>query len=96
MQPKIRVLKCVRVACVTASVICYATTSKSRRFLWCDLGGVTELADALLGFIVLSTVLSRAACGNLFATVAGIMLVFSFPPLNAFFLPLSNMTVIIV
>lgn len=63
---------------VSVSVpIFFATGSRGRAFLYSFLSGLAEPLGALLGYLVLSTILTETTMGLLFAAVAGVMVFIS-------------------
>lgn len=61
--------------------IYYGTGSRKKALLWSLLSGLSELAGAIIGFLILLPFLSPALFGALFAMVAGIMVYISFDTL---------------
>lgn len=55
----------------------YATGDRKKAFRWSLLSGLSEPLGALVGYLVLSTVLNDVVFGILFAAVAGIMVFIS-------------------
>lgn len=55
----------------------YSTKSRQKAFFYSFLSGLSEPVGALLGFVLLKTVLNEAAFGMVFAAVAGIMVYIS-------------------
>lgn len=55
----------------------YATGDRRKAFRWSLLSGLSEPLGALVGYLVLSTVLNDVVFGILFAAVAGIMVFIS-------------------
>lgn len=60
-----------------AMPIYYATGSRVKAFLWATLSGMTELAGAFLGWLVLSEVMTPKVYAVLFGLVAGMMVYIS-------------------
>jgi ZIP family zinc transporter len=57
--------------------IYYATGNRCKAFWWGLLSGASEVVAALLGWLVLASVVSDDAYGVLFGFVAGMMVVIS-------------------
>lgn len=66
--------------------IYHATGKKKTAILFSFLSGISELIGALIGLLLLQTVLPQMAVGFIFASVAGILIYISFDTL----LPLSR------
>lgn len=66
--------------------IYHATGKKRLAILYSFLSGISELVGALIGLVLLQTVMPQMAVGFIFATVAGILIYISFDTL----LPLSR------
>jgi len=66
--------------------IYHATGKKRLAILYSFLSGISELVGALIGMVLLQTVMPQMAVGFIFATVAGILIYISFDTL----LPLSR------
>lgn len=66
--------------------IYHATGKKKLAILYSFLSGISELIGALIGLVLLQTVLPQMAVGFIFASVAGILIYISFDTL----LPLSR------
>lgn len=64
-----------------AMPIYYATGSRVKAFMWATLSGMTELVGALLGWLILRTVITPAVYGILFGVVGGMMVYISFKEL---------------
>lgn len=60
-----------------AMPIYYATGSRMKAFFWATLSGMTELAGALLGYIVLKSVITPQIYAVLFGIVGGMMVYIS-------------------
>jgi len=61
--------------------IYYSTGSRKKAFLWSLLSGLSEMAGALIGLVILLPFLSESLFGALYALVAGIMVYISFDTL---------------
>lgn len=57
--------------------IYYATKSRKKAFIYSFLSGLSEPVGAIIGYLLLRTVISDAAFGFIFAAVAGIMVYIS-------------------
>jgi ZIP family zinc transporter len=55
----------------------YATKSRSKAFIYSSLSGLAEPVGALIGFFLLKHIITDAAFGMVFASVAGIMVYIS-------------------
>ena len=66
--------------------IYHATGKKRLAILYSFLSGVSELVGAIIGLVLLQTVMPQMAVGFIFATVAGILIYISFDTI----LPLSR------
>ena len=66
--------------------IYHATGKKRLAILYSFLSGISEFIGALIGFLLIQTILPQAAIGFIFASVAGILIYISFDTL----LPLSR------
>lgn len=66
--------------------IYHATGKKRLAILYSFLSGISELVGALIGLVLLQTVMPQMAVGFIFATVAGILIYISFDTI----LPLSR------
>lgn len=64
-----------------AMPIYYATGSRWKAFMWATLSGMTELVGALLGWVVLRSVITPAVYAILFGVVGGMMIYISFKEL---------------
>lgn len=61
--------------------IYYSTGSRKKAFMWSLLSGLSEMAGAIIGFLILMPFLSDSLFGALYAVVAGIMVFISFDTL---------------
>lgn len=59
----------------------YATGSRKKAFFYSFASGIAEPIGALLGYLILSTVMSETMFGVIFAGIAGIMVFISFDQL---------------
>ena len=57
--------------------IFYATKSRKKAFVWSFLSGLAEPIGALIGYFVLRSIFNEATFGDIFASVAGIMVYIS-------------------
>lgn len=55
----------------------YSTKSRKKAFIYSFLSGLSEPVGAIIGFLLLKTIISDAAFGMVFAAVAGIMVYIS-------------------
>ncbi len=55
----------------------FATGSRKKAFMWSVLSGLSEPLGALVGFLILSTIMNDVVFGILFSAVAGIMVFIS-------------------
>ncbi len=55
----------------------FATGSRKKAFMWSFLSGLSEPVGALVGFLIISTIVNDVVFGILFAAVAGIMVFIS-------------------
>lgn len=72
------VLKCpLFTGLCVALPIYYATGNRLKAFLWAVLSGASEVVAALLGWLILASVVTDSAYAILFGLVSGMMVIIS-------------------